>query len=70
MKNLQLGQFCRVWPTGEIGMIVRMYERRADLVFVNNGPPHNYSTIRLIPATRRQILDAGLDGVGCVEPEE
>lgn len=70
MKDLQKGQFVRVWPTGEIGMIMKMDDRRAGLMFVNNGPLWNYDKINLIPATSQQIKDAGLHGIGCVEPPE
>lgn len=70
MKDLQEGMFVRVWPTGEIGMIMNLHVTRADLMFVNNGPYTSYRKVDLIPATAKQIKDAGLRGVGCVEPPE
>ena len=70
MKDPQIGMFVRPWPDMTIGMIMKMDERRAGLMFVNNGPLFSYDKVRLIPATRQQIKDAGLEGVGCVEPPE
>ncbi len=72
MRDLQEGMFVRVWPTGEIGMIMKLEPDAgsAELMFVNNGPLSRHFRINLIPATRKQIKDAGLEGVGCVEPPE
>lgn len=70
MSDFQEGMFVRVWPTGEIGMIMTLDQTHADLMFVNNGPYIGYKRLELIPATRKQIIAAGLDGVGCVEPPE
>ena len=70
MKDPQIGMFVQPWPDMTIGMIMKMDERRAGLMFVNNGPLFSYDKARLISATRQQIKDAGLEGVGCVEPPE
>lgn len=70
MKNLQEGMFVRLWPDGDVGMIVKMDKVRPGVRFVNNGPIYSYPKEKLIPATRKQIKAAGLHGVGCVEPPE
>jgi len=70
MKDLQCGQFVRVWPTSRIGMVMKTTGLDTWLMFVNNGPLIRFVTTKLIPATRQQIIDAGLDGIGCVGPEE
>jgi hypothetical protein len=69
-RDLETGLFVRVWPTGEIGMIVTMDAKRAGIMRVSEGPIWSYPREKLIPATRAQIRNAGLEGVGCVEPPE
>ena len=69
-RNLQKGQFVCIWPEGSIGMIMKIDAKRAGVMFVQNGPMFSYDKIKLIPATRAQIEDAGLEGVGCVDPPE
>lgn len=70
MKGLQEGMFVRVWPTGEIGMIMKLDEKRARLKFAESRLLYRFDRANLIPATAQQIKDAGLSGVGCVEPPE
>lgn len=69
-RDLEAGLFVRVWPTGEIGMVIDLDSPRVGIMFVSNGPYHYYDREKLIPATRAQIRDAGLESVGCVEPPE
>lgn len=70
MKDLQEGMFVRIWPDGGVGMIMKLGDKRAGIMFVNNGPLFSYSTEKLIPATHAQIKASGNSGVGCVEPPE
>lgn len=68
--DLVCGMFVVHEKTGYLGMIVEMTNLNASMQAVNNGPRKRARLVSLRPATRKEIVDTGLGGVGCVEPPE
>lgn len=69
-RYLQEGMFIRTWPDGMIAMVERLGKHVSTVKTGAAGPCYKVPTKCMIPATRAQIVKAGFNGVGCVEPPE
>lgn len=67
--KLRRGMFVVHTRTGYLGMIVKMLRSgRVSMQDIQNGPRTRAALSMLRPASLDEIKEAGLSGVGCVEP--